>query len=80
MDIPLEVLEQTLLAPVGDIVMGNVNAFVVCPVIIPPGFSQHWYCSISDTTIYFGDTVYGKHANDGWIRTVSIQAIPSGRL
>ena len=80
MDVPLEVLEQTLLAPVGDIVMGNINAFVVCPVIIPPDFIQHWYCSISNSKIYPGDTVYGKHANEGWIRTVSIQAIPSGRM
>ena len=52
MDVPLEVLEQTLVAPVGDIVMGNINAFVVCPVIIPLDFSQHWYCSISNSTIW----------------------------
>ena len=34
MDVRLEVFAQTLVAPVGDIVMGNINAFVVCPVII----------------------------------------------
>ena len=67
--VPWEVLEQILFAAVGDIVMGNINAFVVCPVIIPFDFSQHWYCIISNSTIYLCDTVYGKHTNEGWIRT-----------
>ena len=46
MDVRLEVFEQTLVALVGDIVMGNINVFVVCPVIIPLDFSQQWYCSM----------------------------------
>ena len=72
-----EMLDQTLLAPVGDIVLGNINAFTVCPMIILHKSNQYWYCTTSKTAIFPGDIVYGKHTNDGWIRTVSIQAIPS---
>ena len=77
MDIPLEILDQTLLVSVGDIVIGKVNAFTVCPMIIPPTINQYWYCTTMKISIFPGDIVYGKHTKDGWIRTVSIQAIPS---
>ena len=76
-DIPLEILDQTLLVPVGDIVIGKINAFTVCPMIILPNTNQYWYCTTMKISIFPGDIVYGKHTKDGWIRTVSIQAIPS---
>ena len=51
-DIPLEMLDQTFLEPVGDIITGGINAYRVCPLVIPTKSSQHWYCHTSKISLY----------------------------
>ena len=84
MHIPIMALEQLLLEPLeGDVPVGEVNGYLVRPLIIPlipSGLNQNWICMESKLTIYPGDIVYGTRLEEGWIRTVSIQAIPSCRV
>ena len=78
MHIPIMALEQLLLEPLeGDVPAGDVNGYLVRPLIIPlipSGLSQNWICMESKLTIYPGDIVYGMRSEEGWIRTVSIPA------
>ena len=71
-------LEQLLLEPLeADVPAGDVNGYLVRPLIIPlisSGRSQNWICMESKLIIYLGDIVYGMRSEEGWIRTVSIPA------
>ena len=78
MHIPVMALEQVLLEPLeGDVPAGDVNGYLVRPLIIPlipSGHNQNWICMESKLIIYPGDIVYGMRLEEGWIRTVSIPA------
>ena len=78
MHIPILALEQVLLEPLeGDVPAGDVNGYLVRPLIIPLipcGLCQNWICMESKLIIYFGNIVYGMRSEEEWIRTVSIPA------
>ena len=70
------VSDQTFLAPIdGDGHCHDLFSFRALPLVIPLGCCQGWLCDKSKLTIYPGDIVVGKYAEEGWIRTVSIPDI-----
>ena len=72
-DIPLQMLDQTFLEPVGDTFAGGIKEYRVCPLVIPAKSNQNWYCPTSKVPLFPGNAIYGKLLNEGLIRIVSIQ-------
>ena len=65
MDVPIMVSDQTFLAPIdGDGHCHDLFSFRALPLVIPLGCCQGWLCDKSNLTIYPGDIVVGKYAEE----------------